>query len=185
MTNTRKLTLVAVLSALSFILMFYQFSFLIDFFKIDLSIIAILLALVLLDFKSAVWVTLIRSVLKLALNNKGLETLIGLPINIIGVLVFVLAFAWIWNKERTHGRFVLTTIIGTISLSITMVLVNYVYAIPLYARFMNYDISKTLGLVHYLAAMVAPFNLIEGVIWAIAFGLIYTLLQPILKKYEK
>lgn len=46
MTNTRKLTLVAVLSALSFILMFYQFSFLIDFFKIDLSIIAILLALV-------------------------------------------------------------------------------------------------------------------------------------------
>ena len=183
MTNTRKLTLVAVLSALSFILMFYQFSFLIDFFKIDLSIIAILLALVLLDFKSAVWVTLIRSVLKLALNNKGLETLIGLPI--IGGLVFVLAFAWIWNKERTHGRFVLATIVGTISLSITMVLVNYVYAIPLYARFMNYDISKTLGLVHYLAAMVAPFNLIEGVIWAIAFGLIYTLLQPILKKYEK
>ena len=69
MTNTRKLTLVAVLSALSFILMFYQFSFLIDFFKIDLSIIAILLALVLLDFKSAFWVTLIRSVLKLALNQ--------------------------------------------------------------------------------------------------------------------
>ena len=99
MTNTRKLTLVAVLSALSFILMFYQFSFLIDFFKIDLSIIAILLALVLLDFKSAVWVTLIRSVLKLALNNKGLETLIGLPINIIGVLVFVLVFAWIWNTD--------------------------------------------------------------------------------------
>ena len=28
-------------------------------------------------------------------------------------------------------------------------LVNYVYAIPLYARFMNYDISETLGLVHY------------------------------------
>ena len=72
MTNTRKLTLVAVLSALSFILMFYQFSFLIDFFKIDLSIIAILLALVMLDFKSAVWVTLIRSVLKLALNNNCL-----------------------------------------------------------------------------------------------------------------
>ena len=34
MTNTRKLTLVAVLSALSFILMFYQFSFLIDFLKL-------------------------------------------------------------------------------------------------------------------------------------------------------
>ncbi|QWL83546.1 Substrate-specific component RibU [Streptococcus sp. ZB199] len=100
MTNTRKLTLVAVLSALSFILMFYQFSFLIDFFKIDLSIIAILLALVLLDFKSAVWVTLIRSVLKLALNNKGLETLIGLPINIIGVLVLSLLLRGFGTRNR-------------------------------------------------------------------------------------
>ena len=50
MTNTRKLTLVAVLSALSFILMFYQFSFLIDFFNIDLSIIDILLYFVVLFF---------------------------------------------------------------------------------------------------------------------------------------
>ena len=50
---------------------------------------------------------------------------------------------------------------------------------------MNYDISQTFGLVHYLAAMVAPFNLIEGVIWAIVFWLIYVLLQPVLKKYEK
>ena len=97
MTNTRKLTLVAVLSALSFILMFYQFSFLIDFFKIDLSIIAILLALVLLDFKSAVWVTLIRSVLKLALNNKGLETLIGLPIN---SLVFLFCSCFCMDLEQ-------------------------------------------------------------------------------------
>ncbi len=32
--------------------------------------------------------------------------------------------------------------------------------------------------------MVAPFNLIEGVIWAIAFKLIYTLLQPILKNMK-
>ena len=33
MTNTRKLTLVAVLSALSFILMFYQFSLISRFYR--------------------------------------------------------------------------------------------------------------------------------------------------------
>ena len=37
MTNTRKLTLVAVLSALSFLLMFYQLSIGIDFLKVDLA----------------------------------------------------------------------------------------------------------------------------------------------------
>ena len=57
MTNTRKTDPSGCFIRFIFILMFYQFSFLIDFFKIDLSIIAILLALVPLDFKSAVWVT--------------------------------------------------------------------------------------------------------------------------------
>ena len=51
MTNTRKLDPSGCFIRFIFYLMFYQFSFLIDFFKIDLSIIAILLALVLLDFK--------------------------------------------------------------------------------------------------------------------------------------
>ena len=59
MTNTRKLTLVAVLSALSFLLMFYQLSIGIDFLKVDFSTIPILLALVLLDLKSSVVVVLI------------------------------------------------------------------------------------------------------------------------------
>ena len=80
--------------------------------------------------------------------------------------------------------FVLATIVGTISLSITMVLVNYVYAIPLYARFMNYDISKTLGLVHYLAAMVAPFNLIRRGDLGHRIWVDLHLLQPILKNMK-
>ena len=75
MTNTRKLTLVAVLSALSFLLMFYQLSIGIDFLKVDFSTIPILLALVLLDLKSSFVVILIRSVLKLVLNGRGAETL--------------------------------------------------------------------------------------------------------------
>ena len=185
MTNTRKLTLVAVLSALSFILMFYQFSFLIDFFKIDLSIVAILLALVVLDFKSAILVTLVRSVLKLALNNKGLETIVGLPINIIAVLVFVLAFALIWKKEQTTVRFLIASVVGTLGLTLAMLILNYAYAIPLYATFANFDISKILGVANYLFAMVIPFNLLEGVVFAVAFWLIYLLLKPILIKYEK
>ena len=135
MTNTRKLTLVAVLSALSFLLMFYQLSIGIDFLKVDFSTIPILLALVLLDLKSSVVVVLIRSVLKLVLNSRGAETLVGLPINIIGVLVFVLAFAVIWNKKKNQVRFVIASLVGTIGLTISMLLVNYYYAIPLYAKF--------------------------------------------------
>ena len=85
MTNTRKLAIVAVLSALSFLLMLYEIPLITEFLKLDFSIIPILLALVVLDLKSSLAVLLIRSVLKLALNNNGVGTLIGLPMNILAV----------------------------------------------------------------------------------------------------
>ncbi len=71
--------------------------------------------------------------------------MIGLPINIIGVLVFVLAFAWIWNKERPmvdlsgndcwNDQLEYHDGIGELCL-----------CNPFVCCFMNYDISKTLGL---------------------------------------
>ena len=185
MTNTRKLTLVAVLSALSFLLMFYQLSIGIDFLKVDFSTIPVLLALVLLDLKSSFLVLVIRSVLKLVLNGRGAETLVGLPINMIAVFVFVLAFAIIWNQKKTIVRFVMASLFGTIGLTLSMLLVNYFYAIPLYAKFVGFDIAKMVGVEKYLLSMVVPFNLIEGLIWAATFWLLYSVLQPLLKIYEK
>ena len=125
-------------------------------------------------------VVLIRSVLKLVLNGRGAETLVGLPINIIGVLVFVLAFAVIWNKKKSQVRFVIASLVGTIGLTISMLLVNYYYAI-----FVGFDIAKMVGVEKYLLGMVVPFNLIEGLIWAVTFWMVYTVVQPLLKIYEK
>ena len=66
-----------------------------------------------------------------------------------------------------------------------MIILNVIYAVPLYARFAGFDINKAFGLSKYLLTMIVPFNLLEGVIWALVFWLIYTLLQPVLKRYEK
>lgn len=185
MTNTRKMAIVAALSALSFLLMFYQIPLVAEFLKLDFSIIPILLALVLLDFKSSVAVLLIRSILKLALNGHGVETLIGLPINIVAILVFVIFFAFFWEKKRNLTSYLLASFLGTLGLTASMLVLNAFYAIPLYARFANFDIGQVFGVSKYLLTMIVPFNLLEGVIWAVAFWLVYTLLQPVLKRYEK
>ena len=185
MTNTRKMATVAVLAALSFLLMFYQIPLIAEFLKLDFSIIPILLALVLLDFKSSVAVLLIRSVLKLALNGHGVETLIGMPINIAAILVFVIFFALFWEKKRDLTSYLLASFLGTLSLTASMLVLNAFYAIPLYARFANFDIGQVFGVGKYLLTMIVPFNLLEGVIWATVFWLIYKLLQPVLKRYEK
>ncbi|MBS6098679.1 MAG: ECF transporter S component, partial [Streptococcus vestibularis] len=46
----------------------------------------------------------------------------------------------------------------------------------------NFDIGQFIGLYKYLFAMVVPFNLLEGLIFSIAFALIYAPLKSILVK---
>ena len=63
-----------------------------------------------------------------------------------------------------------------------MVILNYIYAVPLYAKFANFDIAQFIGLYKYLFAMVVPFNVLQGLIFAVAFALIYAPLKSILVK---
>ena len=187
MTHTRKMAIIAILSAISFLLMFFDFPILpgASFLKLDFSILPILLGLVVLNLRGALSILLVRSVLKLLLNNQGVNTYIGLPMNIVALGVFVIVFALIWKKERTPLRFLLGSLAGTIGLTVAMLVLNYVYAVPLYAKFANFDIGKILGLSNYLMTMVLPFNLMEGVIFSVSFWLLYVLLKPTLKHYER
>ena len=187
MTNTRKLATIAILSALSFLLMFFDFPILpgTDFLKLEFSILPILLGLVMLDLSGAFYILLLRSLLKLVLNNQGVNTYIGLPMNIVAFAVFVLAIAFVWQKKRNIRNYLLASGLATLSMTLVMIILNYIYAVPLYAKFANFNISKNIGLVNYLLAIVTPFNILQGLAFSLAFWLLYSCLKPILKKYEK
>ncbi len=61
---------------------------------------------------------------------------------------------WFDLEERTAIRFGLASLAGTIGLTLAMLVLNYVYAVPLYAKFANFDIENILGLSNYLLAIV-------------------------------
>lgn len=186
MTNTRKMAFVAILSTLSFLLMFVQMPLIpsASFLQVDLSILPILLGLVLLDIRSSLSILLLRSLLKLLLNNQGVGTYIGLPMNMVMIAVFVLAFGLFWKKSPGTKNFILAGLVGTLASTLVMLVLNYIYAMPLYAAFANFDIGKIIGVVPYLFSMVLPFNLIQGVIYTVAFALTFSALTPVLKSYE-
>ena len=175
MTNTRKLAYIAILSAVSFLLLYFSFPLIpaADFLKVDFSILPVLIALVIFDFKSAIGVLLLRSLLKLLLNNGGPGSMIGLPMNFVALGVFVWGLSYFWKKNQTSKNYILGSVLGTILLTVAMVVLNYIYAVPLYAKFANFDIAQFIGLYKYLFAMVVPFNLLEGLIFSVAFALIY------------
>ncbi|MDR1606353.1 MAG: ECF transporter S component [Streptococcaceae bacterium] len=187
-TRTRKLVLIAMLAAISFILMIFpQFPLIpaADFLKIDFSIIPILVGLYLFDLPTAFIVLILRSLLKLLLNNEGVNTWIGLPLNIVAVGTFILVFALFFKKESTTKSYVIGSSLATIAMTAAMVLANFVYAIPLYAKFANFDINQIFGASKYLVTMIIPFNLIEGALFAISFAIIFVALKSILETMSK
>lgn len=185
--RTGKMALIAILSALSFVLMFFQIPLIpsADFLQMEFSILPVLVGLVLLDFKASFVILLIRSVLKLLINGAGLSTYIGMPMNILASAVFLISFAIIWKNQRSLSRFIQAAVVGSLGLTVAMLLANYFYAVPVYAELMNFDIKTILGLGNYLFAMVLPFNLLQGAIWSVAFFIFYQVLRPMLQSYEK
>ncbi|MGT2785194.1 ECF transporter S component [Streptococcus merionis] len=187
MTNTRKMALIAILSAVSFLLMLFQLPLIpgADFLQMDFSILPVLIGLAILDAKSSLTILLLRSLLKLLLNSNGVATYIGLPMNILAMGIFILSFAMIWKKRKTPKQFALAAGVATLMSSFGMLVANYLYAVPLYAAYANFDIKAILGLGNYLFAMVLPFNFLQGVSLSLAFYGLYTVMRPILKTYEK
>ncbi len=68
------------------------------------------------------------------------------------------------EENQTSKNYILGSVLGTVLLTVAMVILNYIYAVPLYAKFANFDIAQFIGLYKYLFAMVVPFNLLQGLI---------------------
>lgn len=181
-SKTRRLTLIAMLSAISFVLSYPMFQFPLvpsaSFLKIDFTILPILIGLFMLGLSSAFAILIIRSLLWLLLNSEGVSTYIGLPMNILTVTVFVLVL-WFFLRHRFSLRnYIMAAILGTLALTVLQVVLNYVYAIPLYAMFANFDIATMFpgGISAYIGAVVV-FNILQGLIFAGSFALLYWALR--------
>ena len=172
-TRTQRITFIAIMSTISFLLMIFPQIPLIpgaDFLKLDFSIIPVLLAVYWFDFSAGLLVILLRTILKLLLNNEGVNTYLGLPVNVLGVLTFITLLYLILPRvtvKLNYIRAILGVLVATGGLAISMIIVNWFVVIPLYAQFAHFDIQQIFGVGHYLVAIVMPFNLIQGLIWGI------------------
>lgn len=177
MRQTQRLSVIALLAAVSFILMLIGQIPLIPgatFLKMDFSFIPIFLGAIILDLRAGYGVLLLRSLLKILLDGSGVNDYIGLPMNIVGLAILLLGLYWGMQggKNWQWRNILIGGAVGTIGLTVSMMVMNVIYAMPLYARFANFDIAKTIGTKVYLTYMVLPFNLIEGVLLTLLSGFI-------------
>ena len=181
-SRTRKMTFISLLSAISFVLSYSMFQFPLvpaaQWLKVDFTILPILIGLFMFGLSSAFAILIVRTLLWLVLNNQGINTWIGLPMNFVAVSVFMPVIWFFLRQKFTIKSFILASILGTVALALAMLILNYVYAIPLYSKFAGFDIKSMFpgGISAYLLVVII-FNLLEGAIYALAFAALYWALR--------
>lgn len=191
--DVRKLTLMAILSAISAIVMMFEFPlwFAPGFYKIDLSEVVVLVGAFALGPIEAI----VIEFLKVLLNTLFVGTTtvyIGEIANFAVGCLFVVPAAVVYRRNKTKKSAVIGLALGTISLTVFASLINYFVLLPVYSKFYGVPIDAFVGqgaeknsAINSVATLVilatVPFNLVKGIISSAVTLVIYKYISPIIK----
>lgn len=187
--NVRMLTMTAVLSAIAFVLAFFEFPVPLSpsFARMDLSDLPALIGAFAYGPVSGVLIELVKNALQLLTSSTGG---IGELANFIMGSSFVVAAGLIYKHHKTKKTAILACLIASVIMAVVATVVNYSILLPVFEAFMPLDqliasfgefmpfIKTKLDVVLFNAF---PFNLLKGIGISIVTMLLYKRLTPILK----
>ena len=191
--NVRMFTMNAVLSAIAFVLAFFEFPVPLSpsFARMDLSDLPALIGAFAYGPISGVLIEFVKNVLQLLTSSTGG---IGELANFIMGSSFVVAAGLIYKYRKTKKNAVAACLIASVVMGIVAAIVNYFILLPLFEAFMPLDqliasfgefmpfIKTKFDVVLFNAF---PFNLLKGISISIFTMLLYKRLTPILKGRQK
>lgn len=189
--KTHKITVTAMLGAVASVLMFLDFPvpFLIPpFVKMDFSELPALLAAFSLGPVSGVAVCLIKNLVNALQTTTGC---VGELCNFLLGCCLVIPAGLIYKREKTRKSALIAAAVGTLSMAVLSIPINYYISYPFYTQFMPLDtiigmyqslIPSVDGLLACLIVFNAPFTLLKGILDTILAFLIYKTLSPLLHK---
>ena len=187
--NVRMLTMTAVLSAIAFVLAFFEFPVPLSpsFARMDLSDLPALIGAFAYGPAAGILIELVKNALQLLTSSTGG---VGELANFIMGSSFVAAAGLIYKFHKTKKTAMLACLIASVVMGIVAAIVNYFILLPVFEAFMPLDqliasfgefipfIKTKLDVVLFNAF---PFNLLKGIGISIVTMLLYKRLTPILK----
>lgn len=160
---------VAVLGAIGYVLMLFEFPVLpaFPFLKLDVSDVAILLGLLLYGWRGAVGTAFIRSMLHFVLTGAGLVNLVGDSAAFLASVGLMIPLALLIRSGYSWPRAVGGMIGGTLSMTVIMSVLNLLVIMPMYMAVMNFQLG--MSTMRYVLIGVVPFNLIKGAVLTVVF----------------
>ena len=191
--NVRMLTMNAVLSAIAFVLAFFEFPVPLSpsFARMDLSDLPALIGALAYGPVSGVLIELVKNALQLLTSSTGG---IGELANFIMGSSFVVAAGLIYKHHKTEKTAILACLIASVIMGVVATVVNYFILLPVFEAFMPLDqliasFSKFMPFIKTKLDVVLfnafPFNLLKGIGISIVTMLLYKQLTPILRGRQK
>lgn len=184
--NVRMLTMTAVLSAIAFVLAFFEFPVPLSpsFARMDLSDLPALIGAFAYGPVSGVLIELVKNALQLLTSSTGG---IGELANFIMGSSFVVAAGLIYKHHKTKKTAILACLIASVIMGVVATVVNYFILLPVFEVFMLLDqliasFSKFMPFIKTKLDVVLfnafPFNLLKGIGISIVTMLLYKRLTP-------
>ncbi|MGN0794070.1 MAG: ECF transporter S component [Aristaeellaceae bacterium] len=195
MTNSRKSTLsvqyltrIAILGALASILFLIEIP-VVAFYKLDLSTLPVLLGAFSMGPLPGLAILLIKDLT--GMLHSG-TMYVGELADFIMSAAYVLPAVLVYRMRKCRKNALLGMVIGTLTMIVVAVLVNWKIMIPFYMGAFNMPMEAIVGMAQkalpfvdtewkLLMFVTAPFNLLKGVVLSVVTYLIYKPLSPMLK----
>lgn len=188
--NVRYMTVTAMLSAVAFALMFFEFSipFLVpSFIQMDLSELPALIGAFAMGPWYGVIICLIKNLIHLLITTTGG---VGELSNFILGAAFVLPAGLIYQRKKTKKNAVIGSVLGAAFMALLSVASNYFIVYPVYTAFLPMDTILAMyqeilpsadTLLKCLVIFNMPFTFVKGMLSVVITLLIYKHISPIIK----
>lgn len=193
--KTRNLAVAGMLSALAFVLQYFEFPvpLMPTFIKMDLSDLPGLIGAFALGPLYGVAICLVKNILHLAVSQSAL---VGEMCNFILGASFVLPAGIIYSRKKTKKRAITGAIVGAVVMAAFSFPSNLFFTYPMYIRLYGMSEEMIIGayqailpgvstLPQCLLIFNVPFTFIKAMLSVVITLLIYKPLSPILHGYTK
>lgn len=193
--TTRKTAMIGMFSAIAMILHLFDFPlpFAPDFYKLDFSELPILVGTFAFGPSAGVMMEFVKILLKLCI--KGTSTaFVGDLANFVVGCSLILPASVIYTFHKSKKGAVIGCVCGTLFMTIFGTAFNAVYLLPAFSKLYHLPMENILAMgsainplmtegsiVSFVAACVAPMNLLKGASVSLVTMLIYKPLSPIIK----
>ncbi|MBN2540263.1 MAG: ECF transporter S component [Bacilli bacterium] len=199
--STRELVTIAILASLAGVLMFPVFEFPVwfappDIYKMDFSEIPVLIGAFAIHPVAGIIIEAVKIIIAFIIKGGSVTMGVGEIANFLIGVAFVVPASIIYHRHKTRRMAIVGMLVGTISIMVIGAILNAFVLLPVYAYFLNLDISVFIGmgtavnnnvnsLWGFIALITVPFNFFKGIVISIIVALIYKNVSHLIKAKDR